>query len=102
MYINNINIIIPVRDPDAEPLDGNISELSESSEEEYFEWSCSFDGDRDGSLCDMSQSDGDVFDWTLRSGSTISRDTGPGSAYTGDYYAYIESSYPRKRGDIAV
>jgi hypothetical protein len=36
----------------------------------------------------------DDFDWTLRSGSTPSSNTGPSSAAEGSYYVYMESSSP--------
>ena len=32
------------------------------------------------------------FDWTLRSGSTPSSNTGPSAAFDGTYYAYVETS----------
>ncbi|MBL85353.1 MAG: hypothetical protein CMO82_01700 [Winogradskyella sp.] len=41
-----------------------------------------------------SQSSGDDFNWTLRSGSTPSSNTGPSSANSGSYYIYMESSSP--------
>ncbi|GGW56762.1 putative secreted protein (Por secretion system target) [Winogradskyella epiphytica] len=41
-----------------------------------------------------SQSSGDDFNWSLRSGSTPSSNTGPSSASAGSYYIYMESSSP--------
>jgi Zn-dependent metalloprotease len=41
-----------------------------------------------------SQSTSDDFNWTLRSGSTPSSNTGPSSASAGSYYVYMESSSP--------
>ena len=38
------------------------------------------------------QDSGDDFDWTLRSGSTSSSNTGPSAAFDGTYYAYVETS----------
>ena len=38
------------------------------------------------------QDSGDDFDWTLRSGSTPSSNTGPSAAFDGTYYAYVETS----------
>ena len=64
---------------------------------------CTFEMD-DGSsstMCSMEQDVDDTFDWTLRSGSTPSDQTGPRMAYSGQYYIYIEASKPRKTGDEA-
>lgn len=44
----------------------------------------------------------DTFDWTLRSGSTPSSQTGPSSAKSGARYLYIETSSPRVEGDTAI
>ncbi|WP_204344411.1 immunoglobulin-like domain-containing protein [Psychroserpens algicola] len=41
-----------------------------------------------------SQGSGDDFNWTLRSGTTPSSNTGPSSASAGSYYVYMESSSP--------
>ncbi len=41
-----------------------------------------------------SQSSGDDFDWTRRSGGTPSSNTGPSSAFAGSTYAYMEASSP--------
>ncbi|XP_068711848.1 MAM and LDL-receptor class A domain-containing protein 1-like isoform X1 [Montipora foliosa] len=62
---------------------------------------CNFDGEE--KLCDrVSQSKDDDFDWTLRKGTTPSSGTGPSADVSGNgYYAYIEASRPRKRGDNA-
>lgn len=49
-----------------------------------------------------TQDKSDTFDWTLRSGSTPSSNTGPSSGHGGSgNYMYIETSSPRKDGDIA-
>ena len=66
-------------------------------------WACSFE-DNSGSktMCDMSQSTSDTFDWTLKSGKTPSGETGPDKAYNGGYYVFIETSNPRKFGDKAA
>ncbi|KAK2175032.1 hypothetical protein NP493_756g00046 [Ridgeia piscesae] len=51
----------------------------------------------------MTQSSDDDFDWTLRSGSTPSSDTGPDSGVGGyGYYIYIEASDPRRLNDKAM
>ena len=51
----------------------------------------------------MTQSSSDDFDWTLRSGSTPSSETGPNSAYGGSgFYIYIEASNPRRMNDEAM
>ncbi len=41
-----------------------------------------------------SQANGDNFDWTLKSGTTPSSNTGPSAANDGTYYIYMESSSP--------
>ncbi len=41
-----------------------------------------------------SQASGDDFNWTVKSGSTPSSNTGPTSANDGTYYIYMESSSP--------
>ncbi|KAI0225937.1 Zinc metalloproteinase dpy-31 [Lamellibrachia satsuma] len=70
---------------------------------EAFSWQCDFEGSSvEGSTCDMVQSKEDNFDWTLKTGATPSRPTGPDSAYSGKYYIYIEASNPRRYGDRAV
>ncbi|WNJ20200.1 Ig-like domain-containing protein [Pontibacter sp. G13] len=46
---------------------------------------------------------GDDMDWTRRSGTTPSSNTGPASAYAGSYYAYMEASspnYPSKTANL--
>lgn len=63
-------------------------------------WSCSFE-DQEDTLCGMEQSRDDFFDWSQWSGSTPSSETGPSSAFDGNYYLYIEASKPRKYGDNA-
>ncbi|KAI0225936.1 Zinc metalloproteinase dpy-31 [Lamellibrachia satsuma] len=70
---------------------------------EPFRWQCDFEGSSgEGSTCDMVQSKEDNFDWTLKTGATPSRPTGPDSAHSGKYYIYIETSNPRRYGDRAV
>ena len=53
------------------------------------------------SLGPFFQSTKDDFDWTLISGSTPSRNTGPSSDHTGSSgnYAFIEGSAPQEAGD---
>ncbi len=48
----------------------------------------------ENSFGDWTQDDGDDFDWIRQSGGTPSGTTGPGSAFSGSWYAYIESSSP--------
>jgi hypothetical protein len=65
-----------------------------------------------GSYCDFEknfcgwnvvQPGGSVkFKWTRKAGRTSSGGTGPDRAKGGSYYAYIETSYPRRNGDRAV
>lgn len=55
----------------------------------------------EGSLGLWSQGSGDDINWTLKTGSTSSSSTGPGSANEGSYYVYTEASgsgtgYPNK------
>jgi len=45
---------------------------------------------------------GDKFDWTHKSHGTSSGGTGPSKAQEGNYYLYIETSYPRGNGDNAI
>ena len=52
-------------------------------------------------MCGLEQDSRDDYDWTLRTGSTPSLRTGPGAAYNGDYYLYVEASKPREKGDAA-
>lgn len=61
---------------------------------------CSFDK---GSLCGWSQSTEDTFDWIVNSGMTGSSGTGPNGDHTtgSGEYIYLESSSPRKMGDLA-
>ena len=64
-------------------------------------WSCSFE-QKDNPLCGVTQDHSrDQFDWTIHSGSTPSRPTGPDIAYHGYYYAFIETSDPRRPNDEA-
>ena len=45
-----------------------------------------------------TQGTGDDGDWTLRSGTTLTLNTGPASAHDGDYYLYTESSTTQSPG----
>jgi hypothetical protein len=45
---------------------------------------------------------GDKFDWSRRTGRTPSSSTGPDKASHGNYYLFIETSYPRKMNDNAI
>ncbi|MEO1053284.1 MAG: Ig-like domain-containing protein [Bacteroidota bacterium] len=70
-------------------------------------------GGPSGTNCTTSSSDGfesssswsnttdDDINWTTRSGSTPSRDTGPSSAQSGSYYIYVESSNPNYPSKVA-
>ena len=66
-------------------------------------YDCSFET-QDGLpyLCNMTQFTEDDFDWTLQTGSTPSNPTGPDEAFDGGYYAFIETSNPRKANDRAM
>ncbi|XP_076109613.1 MAM and LDL-receptor class A domain-containing protein 1-like isoform X2 [Mytilus galloprovincialis] len=59
---------------------------------------CTFE---DGAPCFLVEATNDDFDWTLRSGSTPSPDTGPQSAVEGSNYKYVEVSSPRRSNDVA-
>ncbi len=48
----------------------------------------------ENTLGSWTQASADDFDWSLRSGSTPSSNTGPSSADEGSYYVYMESSSP--------
>ncbi len=48
------------------------------------------------------QSKDDDFDWTVKSGSTPSSNTGPSSAAEGSYYVYMESSSPNYSNKKAI
>lgn len=49
---------------------------------------------------DWEQETGDDIDWTRRSGSTPSRNTGPSSAFEGSFYIYTEASGNQNRTAI--
>lgn len=53
------------------------------------------------SICGMYQDEEDDFDWTIQSGRTPSRHTGPNAARHGTFYAFIEASKPRVKGHVA-
>ena len=63
---------------------------------------CDFQDD----FCGWTQSHKDNFDWIRAKGGTSSRGTGPRYDHTfnsnSGYYAYIETSSPRKAGDRAI
>ncbi|KAJ7393987.1 Meprin A subunit beta [Desmophyllum pertusum] len=62
------------------------------------EFTCNFDKDNCGGI---NRKD-DKFDWSRRAGSTPSSGTGPPSDHGGNgFYAYIETSSPRRQGDNA-
>ena len=48
----------------------------------------------ENTLGQWQQSTADDFDWTLKSGSTSSSNTGPSSAVEGSYYLYLEATNP--------
>ncbi len=50
----------------------------------------------------ITQLTNDDFDWTVRSGSTPSNNTGPTSAYQGSNYFYMESSSPNYPSKVAA
>ena len=60
---------------------------------------CNFDTD----LCVWTNAADDKFDWSRKNGSTSSPGTGPRTDHTSRHgsYIYIETSSPRRRGDIA-
>ena len=59
---------------------------------------CTFDSD----WCGMTQDTEDVFDWTRTEKKTPSSRTGPTAGDGGyGFYAFIETSHPRKEGDFA-
>ncbi|XP_015768782.1 PREDICTED: MAM and LDL-receptor class A domain-containing protein 1-like [Acropora digitifera] len=62
---------------------------------------CNFDS---GGLCQgVSQNRDDKFDWSVGKDGTPSPGTGPSGDISGNgYYAYIEASSPRRRGDNAL
>ena len=49
-----------------------------------------------------TQASSDDFNWTRRSGSTPSSNTGPSSASEGSQYVYVESSSPNNSNDRAI
>ena len=63
---------------------------------------CNFSTD----FCNWNQAIDDDFDWTRLNGTTKSVGTGPRFDHTTGtgqgYYAYIETSAPRHRGDVAI
>ena len=60
---------------------------------------CNFDN----GFCTWTNARDDKFDWSIKNGSTASVGTGPHTDHTSGKgsYIYIETSYPRHRGDIA-
>ncbi len=53
-----------------------------------------YDEGFEGGLGDWSQDNNDDFNWSRNSGGTPSSNTGPSSAASGNWYAYVESSNP--------
>ena len=53
-----------------------------------------YDQSYENTLGNWTQDGDDDFDWTVRSGTTPSSNTGPTSANAGSYYVYMESSAP--------
>ena len=53
-------------------------------------------------MCNMVQAERDEFDWTLWTGETPSKLTGPITAYNGEFYLHIEASKPRVVGETAM
>ena len=85
-------------DPDM-PYD-NPTTVPESSTP--FHWQCNFETmDGISTLCGMTQSMDDEFDWSLMEGPTPSRKTGPREAKSEPYYAFIEASHPRRKDNMA-
>jgi len=58
---------------------------------------CTFETD----YCGMTRLTGN-FSWTRHSGTTVTLDTGPSAAFEGLYYVYLEASFPRVPGDMAL
>ncbi len=56
----------------------------------------------ENTIGNWEQSQNDDFDWTTRSGSTPSSNTGPDSAAEGSYYVYMESSSPNYSNKRAI
>ncbi len=64
-------------------------------------YTCTFDIDTCGIV--QQTSPFDQFDWTRRSGSTDTLNTGPTGGQGGSsFYFYIETSSPRMEGDRAL
>ena len=67
-----------------------------------FHWQCSFENVYGKyTLCGMTQSTDDQFDWSQGEGPTPSKDTGPQEAMSKPYYVFIEVSN-RNRHDMAL
>ncbi len=56
----------------------------------------------ENTIGNWEQSQDDDFDWTTRSGSTPSSNTGPSEAAEGSYYVYMESSSPNYSNKRAI
>ncbi|KAK2175033.1 hypothetical protein NP493_756g00054 [Ridgeia piscesae] len=69
-----------------------------------FSWRCTFEtASGSGSLCGMTQSSSDDFDWTLHSGKTPSSNTGPDSGVGGSgHYIYIEATHRQKNHKAVI
>ena len=66
-----------------------------------FQWQCSFENvNWMYTLCGMTQSTDDQFDWSQGEGPTLSKNTGPQEALSEPYYVFIEASN-RKNHDMA-
>ncbi len=56
----------------------------------------------ENTIGNWTQNSNDDFDWTVRSGSTPSSNTGPSGAAEGTYYVYMESSSPNYSNKRAI
>ncbi|MDC8002423.1 M43 family zinc metalloprotease [Aureisphaera galaxeae] len=61
-----------------------------------------YDESFENTLGAWTQDTGDDFNWTVRSGSTPSSNTGPSGANDGSYYVYMESSSPNYSNKRAI
>ncbi|XP_013416941.1 MAM and LDL-receptor class A domain-containing protein 1 [Lingula anatina] len=69
------------------------------------QFACDFSQNNRSDWCGIVNMQNDRFDWDLNIDGTLTPKTGPSSGHTGnayDFYAYAESSHPRKHGDYAV
>ena len=64
---------------------------------------CAFETrDDESTFCNMEQQSDDGFDFSLRTGKTPSKHTGPMQAVDGGFYTHIEASKPRRVNDKAM